>query len=137
MERGFAASTREIARRAGVSEGVLFQRYATKADLFCAAMALPALDLKDLLRTRHVTGWQDLEAVATAMLAHFRASLPVLLAIASSPDFRFEEFARTDLRLRPERGGRACDAGGSPARISTCGCRSWSPTSKSPSSICS
>jgi AcrR family transcriptional regulator len=29
VDEGFAASTREIARRAGVSEGVIFQRFQT------------------------------------------------------------------------------------------------------------
>jgi AcrR family transcriptional regulator len=32
--QGFAASTRAIAKHAGVSEGLLFQRYPTKAELF-------------------------------------------------------------------------------------------------------
>lgn len=41
VQKGMGASTRAIARRAGVSEGVLFQRYATKQELFFAAMALP------------------------------------------------------------------------------------------------
>ena len=36
VEKGVGATTREVARYAGVSEGVIFQRYATKADLFFA-----------------------------------------------------------------------------------------------------
>ena len=31
VAKGAAATTREVARRAGVSEGVIFQRYKTKA----------------------------------------------------------------------------------------------------------
>jgi AcrR family transcriptional regulator len=42
LEKGFGASTAEIAQRAGVSEGSLFNRFATKEDLFLAAIGVPA-----------------------------------------------------------------------------------------------
>ncbi|WP_104991639.1 TetR/AcrR family transcriptional regulator [Deinococcus sp. NW-56] len=48
LERGVGATTAEIARRAGVAEGTLFTRYATKADLFEAAVGL-----------RDVAPWRD------------------------------------------------------------------------------
>jgi AcrR family transcriptional regulator len=38
LEKGAAASTVEIAQRAGVSEGILFQRFKTKEALFAAAL---------------------------------------------------------------------------------------------------
>ena len=38
LAHGYKASTAEIARRAGVSEGSLFKRFRTKTDLFLAAM---------------------------------------------------------------------------------------------------
>ncbi|MEZ4454221.1 MAG: TetR/AcrR family transcriptional regulator [Nannocystaceae bacterium] len=38
LERGFAATTAEVAERAGVSEGTLFNRFRSKAELFQAAM---------------------------------------------------------------------------------------------------
>lgn len=38
LAEGFGASTIEIARRAGVSEGSIFKRFSTKEDLFFAAM---------------------------------------------------------------------------------------------------
>lgn len=38
LAEGFGASTIEIARRAGVSEGSIFKRFSTKDDLFFAAM---------------------------------------------------------------------------------------------------
>ncbi|GBF05883.1 TetR family transcriptional regulator [Deinococcus aerius] len=40
LEQGFSATTLEIARRAGVSEGTLFKRFATKEDLFEEAVGL-------------------------------------------------------------------------------------------------
>lgn len=40
LEQGFSATTAEIARRAGVSEGTLFKRFATKEDLFEEAVGL-------------------------------------------------------------------------------------------------
>jgi AcrR family transcriptional regulator len=48
VERGIAASTRDIARRAGISEAVIYQRHPTKADLFFAAMVPRALNVEDL-----------------------------------------------------------------------------------------
>ena len=41
LERGFSVPTSEIAKRAGVSEGSIFKRYGTKAQLFSAALELP------------------------------------------------------------------------------------------------
>ena len=40
LEQGFSATTAEIARRAGVSEGTLFKRFATKEDLFAETIGL-------------------------------------------------------------------------------------------------
>ena len=94
VEKGFAAPTKEIARRAGVSEGVLFQRYATKRELFFAAMVLPAADLDTLFRVRGRGGLRRLEQVALAMVDYFRATVPVLIPLMSDAGFRFEEFAR-------------------------------------------
>lgn len=94
VERGLGASTKEIARRAGVSEGVLFQRHATKADLFFAAMVLPAADLTSLLRARRSNSRAQIEAITLAMVEYFRSTMPVLISVASHPGFRFEEFAR-------------------------------------------
>jgi AcrR family transcriptional regulator len=94
VERGFAASTKDIARRAGVSEGVLFQRYPTKGELFFAAMVLPAPDLSDLVRARKSKGLTHLQQIALAMADYFRATMPVLLPLMAHPGFQFEEFAR-------------------------------------------
>lgn len=50
LELGFAGTTAEVARRAGVAEGSIFKRFATKLELFKAAMK-PELDEPDWVRT--------------------------------------------------------------------------------------
>ena len=52
LERGFAATTAEVAGRAGVSEGTLFNRFHSKVGLFQAAMALEAIDFIDGVEER-------------------------------------------------------------------------------------
>jgi AcrR family transcriptional regulator len=94
VQRGLGASTREIARRAGVSEGVLFQRYATKQELFFAAMVLPAADLSALFRARRGDTRAHVEEAALAITDYFRETMPVLVPLVAHPGFRFEEFAR-------------------------------------------
>ena len=93
VESGFGASSKEIARRAGVSEGVLFQRFSTKEELFFSAMIPPPVDLTELFRHPKAQGAALLEAITFAMLDYFRATLPVLIPLMSHPSFRFEDFA--------------------------------------------
>src|SRR5438067_10692690 len=50
LEHGVAATTAEVAKRAGIAEGSIFKRFATKADLFKAAMQVD-LDSLDFLNT--------------------------------------------------------------------------------------
>jgi AcrR family transcriptional regulator len=92
VEKGFACPTKEIARRARVSEGVLFQRYSTKEELFFAAMAPPQADLADLLGVADGS-LEHLEAIGLRMLRYFQDAVPVLLPLVSHPAFKFEEFA--------------------------------------------
>jgi AcrR family transcriptional regulator len=94
VELGFSASTKEIARRAGISEGVIFQRFATKGDLFFAAMIPPPVDLDALLHDPRLHGRALLEKITFAMIEYFRATMPVLLPLISHPAFEFEEFAK-------------------------------------------
>jgi len=96
IEKGAAATTREIAERAGVSEGLLFQRYHTKADLFFAALVPPAADPVAILRSSaHGTdARQSLEEAALRMLAYFREVMPLLLTLVNHPSFDPERFFR-------------------------------------------
>ena len=96
VARGFTASTREIARRAGVSEALLFQRFTTKADLFFAAMVPPSGSIDERLRQVHADGalYPALEELAFALLDYFRQAQPVLEPLLAHPDFKLEEFAQ-------------------------------------------
>src|SRR6266481_501234 len=85
VEEGFAASTKAIARLAGVSEGVIFQRFTTKEDLFFAAMIPPPVDLSRLLHHPRSKGRSLLEKITLSMLDYFRSTLPVLLPLMSHP----------------------------------------------------
>ena len=94
VEVGFAASSKEIARRAGVSEGVLFQRFTTKEELFFAAMTPPPLDLHEIFEHPQLEGQALIEKITFAMIDYFRTLMPVLIPLMSHPSFRFEDFAK-------------------------------------------
>lgn len=94
VRRGIAASTRAIARRAGISEAVIFQRYRTKQDLFFAAMAPPPpdVDLPPPAPGRDPAA--RLSDIAEGVLDYFRRLMPSLLLLASHPNFDYARFAR-------------------------------------------
>lgn len=93
VERGFGASTRDIAQRAGVSETVLFQRFRTKPELFFAAMVPPAPDIHAILVSppRRQPSVQ-FEEIGGRVLAYFRDVAPVLLPLMSHPGFNYDAF---------------------------------------------
>ena len=95
VERGFAATTREVARRAGISEAAIYQRHPTKTHLFFSAMVPPALDVEALLAaTGDEPGVSErLERIALDLLEYFREVVPVLLPLATHPEFDLEAFA--------------------------------------------
>ena len=92
VEKGISASTREIARRAGISEAVIYQRHRTKADLFFTAMVPPALNVEELLaaRANGLGVLEHLEEIALGMMEYFRDLVPILLPLMTHPSFDFE-----------------------------------------------
>jgi AcrR family transcriptional regulator len=109
VSQGFGASTKEIARCAGVSEGVIYQRFATKDELFFAAMIPPAVDLTRMFQHSRLKGRKLIEKLALSMLDYSRELLPVLLPLMMHPQFQLEDFAERHpdsplLRLRREIG---------------------------------
>lgn len=93
VEEGMGASTKEIARRAGVSEGVLYQRFATKDELFFAAMIPPPSDLTRMFQHSRLKGRKLIEKLTFAMLDFSRQALPVMLPLMMHPGFRLEDLA--------------------------------------------
>jgi AcrR family transcriptional regulator len=96
VERGIAVRTRDIARRAGISEAVIYQRYPTKAHLFFAAMVPPALNMEDLFsaRANDLSVVEQLEEIALGMMRYFREVVPILMRLVTHPEFDLEEFAQ-------------------------------------------
>lgn len=96
VEKGIAASAREIARRAGISEAVIYQRHPTKAHLFFAAMVPPALNVQDLLAApaSDLSVLEQLEAIALGIMEYFREVVPILVLLVTHPEFELEKFAQ-------------------------------------------
>jgi AcrR family transcriptional regulator len=87
LDRGFGASTLAIARRAGISEALIFRRFRTKEALFVAALGLaepPAFTskLKSLAGTD--TFRNNLIAISLDIIDYYEAHLPRLMMIWSS-----------------------------------------------------
>jgi AcrR family transcriptional regulator len=84
LAEGFQASTIDIARRAGVSHGTLFKRFATKDALFRAALGLPP-DPDWVIGLAERAGQGDLhhnlEILVQQIMASFADILPRLVAL--------------------------------------------------------
>jgi AcrR family transcriptional regulator len=96
VERGIAARTRDIARRAGISEAVIYQRHPTKAHLFFAAMVPPASNVEELFSApaSDLSVLEQLEGIALGMMRYFREVVPILMRLVTHPEFDLETFAR-------------------------------------------
>lgn len=78
LQHGFGASTAQIAREAGVSEGSIFKRFPTKEALFFAAMGIPELDLAKEVDPRVGCGEvpANLLALCLVLVEFFRELVP-------------------------------------------------------------
>ena len=99
-EHGYSATTAQIARRAGVSEGTLFKRYPTKEALFMAAVGVTGTPrwhetLKDPGTGDPVEA--RIERACLAAIAYARAVVPQLIVLwsrgISSPTFKPDAFS--------------------------------------------
>jgi AcrR family transcriptional regulator len=98
LERGFGATTAEVARRAGCAEGSIFNRFPTKTGLFQAAMEPRPSELRwisDLAEPAGQPGLSErLLAAGLEAMDYFRAWLPAMMMTWSHPDARCEMASR-------------------------------------------
>jgi AcrR family transcriptional regulator len=86
-EQGHTATTRDVANAAGISQGVLFQRFGSKEDLFLRAMTPELPDLEALLGSYPPRSAKaDLVQIADRLAEFFGTLLPTLLHVLAHPD---------------------------------------------------
>lgn len=99
-DSGHAASTRDIAAAAGISQAVLYQRFGSKDELFFRAMMPEAPDLDALLGALPARdGFADLLGMAERIHAYMRAFLPTMLKVLAVPGVEAERLREWHDRL--------------------------------------
>ena len=93
-EQGHAASTRDVARVAGVSQAVLYQRFGSKEQLFFQAMAPSAPDLEEMLGPAEPGGDAQgyVHAVVERLTGFFSELLPIAIQVMLHPSFDMQTF---------------------------------------------
>ncbi len=104
LEGGAFGSTKEIARRAGVSEATLFKRYPTKAALFLAAMVPEQVDIEAVISsfTKETDGRVVLTEIGHRILAYFRGLIPVIMHLMTHPSISMSDVSAHFKKMPPE-----------------------------------
>lgn len=94
LKEGAKASTRTLAKTAGISEAVIFQRFGTKEDLFFAAMVPPEAQLESIFNVQpgHQQVTTNLKLISLQIVLYFREVMPVFLSLISHPSFNVQTF---------------------------------------------
>jgi len=89
LERGIAATTAEVARKAGVAEGSLFKRWKTKHELFFAALAPDSEEPEFIRALAARVGQGDVCETLTELglkgIEFFRTIMPLAMMCWSNP----------------------------------------------------
>ena len=87
LERGFQATSAEVAKRAGVAEGSIFKRFKTKHALFIAAMKMEEPEWMRGLEKRTGKGdlKQNLVELGLEIVGFFRQLMPLMMMAWSNP----------------------------------------------------
>jgi AcrR family transcriptional regulator len=90
LERGISATTAEVAKRAGVAEGSIFNRFRTKAELFRKAMVPPGFEPEFVRwlqeRGKHEDPKAVLAELGLKMVEFFRTLMPLIMMSWSNAD---------------------------------------------------
>jgi AcrR family transcriptional regulator len=87
-QHGHTATTRDVAKAAGISQAVLYQRFKTKDDLFYAALTQHAADIAALLDIDASLEPRAYLAVFAARVKdHFISVMPSILSMAAHPRY--------------------------------------------------
>ena len=99
FEFGFGASTANIAQSAGISEGSIFKRFSTKAELFQAAMGIPSLPVgQEIFTHAGVLDIRDqLKAIALHLIESLRDIMPRIMMMWAQPNMNpVDYFQKSD-----------------------------------------
>lgn len=81
LEQGVSGTTKEIAKRMGISEAAIFARYPTKTDLFVAALMSSHIDAENLIASEIDDPREALIETGNRLLRYFRSVIPMALRL--------------------------------------------------------
>jgi AcrR family transcriptional regulator len=94
LEHGSTATTKEIAKCAGISEAAIFARYPTKTALFVAALLSADIDADNLIATEIENPRDALVETGHRLLRHFRAVIPMGLRLMENSAVTMDDLGK-------------------------------------------